>query len=131
MFIRSLIAVANIDVPYATQARLFNKSPSCQCGHPTEDRKHIIYLCPPWNSIRSNHLPLNHSSISMNLILSNHKSKMGLMEIMKIKFQPALQPIEDEDDPSHPTDNCSLIFKASNLQLQDFESRSHWAPSSN
>ncbi|GIY33786.1 hypothetical protein CEXT_386521 [Caerostris extrusa] len=27
------------------QARLFNKSPSWQCGHPTEDRKHIIYQC--------------------------------------------------------------------------------------
>ncbi|GIY73321.1 RNase H domain-containing protein [Caerostris darwini] len=35
------------------QARIFNKSPSCQCGHPTEDRKHIIYQCPQWNNIRS------------------------------------------------------------------------------
>ncbi|GIX78352.1 RNase H domain-containing protein [Caerostris darwini] len=83
------------------QARLFHKSPSCQCGHSTEDRHHIIYQCPLWNSIRSKPLPLNHSSISMNLIFANYKSKMGLIEIMKIKLQSALQPIEDEDDPTH------------------------------
>ncbi|GIY54782.1 hypothetical protein CDAR_391131 [Caerostris darwini] len=85
----------------AHQARLLKKSPSCQCGHPTEDRQHIIYQCPLRNSIRYKHLPPNHSSISMNLIFANNKSKKGLIEIMKIKLQSALQPIEGEDDPSH------------------------------
>ncbi|GIY24044.1 uncharacterized protein CDAR_542481 [Caerostris darwini] len=82
----------------AHQARLFQKSPSCQCGHPTEDRHHIIYQCPLWNSIRSKHLPPNHNSIDIHLIFANSKSKMGLIEIMKIKLQSALQSIEDEDE---------------------------------
>ncbi|GIY79608.1 RNase H domain-containing protein [Caerostris darwini] len=41
------------------QARFFNKTSICDCGHQQEDRTHIIYDCPLWKDIRSKFFPTN------------------------------------------------------------------------
>ncbi|GIX87711.1 RNase H domain-containing protein [Caerostris darwini] len=39
------------------QARFFGKESSCQCGHPIEDRSHLIFDCPQWHTIRKKYFP--------------------------------------------------------------------------
>ncbi|GIY45304.1 uncharacterized protein CDAR_246041, partial [Caerostris darwini] len=34
----------------AYQHRFFGKAADCTCGHPLEDRKHLIYDCPQWDN---------------------------------------------------------------------------------
>ncbi|GIY19808.1 hypothetical protein CEXT_356321 [Caerostris extrusa] len=61
--------------------RCFGQAPSCHCGHPTEDRNHIIYDCPMWEDIRKEFFPSNYKSSSIDLILFNKKTKLVLREI--------------------------------------------------
>ncbi|GIY62390.1 hypothetical protein CEXT_513841 [Caerostris extrusa] len=38
--------------PSPSASKTFQRTSTCQCGHPTKDRHHIIYDCPIWENIR-------------------------------------------------------------------------------
>ncbi|GIY54397.1 RNase H domain-containing protein [Caerostris darwini] len=79
------------------QARFFGRNSSCQCGHPQEDRLHIVYDCPLWNDTRKKHFPKDHKNVALGLLLANRISKSGLEQIMRQKLQTALSPSEGEN----------------------------------
>ncbi|GIY54396.1 uncharacterized protein CDAR_623001 [Caerostris darwini] len=77
------------------QNRFFGKAAACECGSPREDRNHLIFDCPQWDSIRSKFFPCNFKSSSIDLLLFNPISKNGLREIMQCKLQTFLKQTED------------------------------------
>ncbi|GIY38720.1 RNase H domain-containing protein [Caerostris darwini] len=79
------------------QARFFGIPTTCQCGHPQEDRNHIVYECPLWNEIRKKSFPKGYKNAALGLLLANSISKQGLISIMRHKLQSDLQPSEEED----------------------------------
>ncbi|GIY87044.1 RNase H domain-containing protein, partial [Caerostris darwini] len=81
----------------AYQARLFDKDPSCMCGHSFEDRVHIIYHCPQWDEIRKRFFPKNYKEIKLELLLANKISRQGIRDLMQTKFQALLQSLEDDE----------------------------------
>ncbi|GIY74159.1 uncharacterized protein CDAR_166411 [Caerostris darwini] len=83
----------------AYQNRFFGKAAECSCGHPFEDRLHLIYDCPLWNSFRQKFFPTNFKSASIELLLFNHKSRNGLREIMKHKLQSLLSSLDNDVNP--------------------------------
>ncbi|GIY66992.1 hypothetical protein CDAR_417641 [Caerostris darwini] len=80
----------------AYQLRFFGKAAECTCGHPLEDRMHLIYDCPQWDNFRQKFFPTNFKTASIDLLLFNHKSRNGLREIMKHKLQSLLSSIDND-----------------------------------
>ncbi|GIX83521.1 putative 115 kDa protein in type-1 retrotransposable element R1DM [Caerostris darwini] len=78
------------------QERFFGGSGTCPCGHPSEDRIHIIFDCPQWNNYREKSFPRNHLEVKMELLLFNKISRAGLRDIMALKLQAALQSTNDK-----------------------------------
>ncbi|GIX78884.1 RNase H domain-containing protein [Caerostris extrusa] len=76
------------------QARFFNKPTTCNCGHPLEDRRHIVYDCPQWNNVRGLYFPQNHQRAKLELLLHNPKSKAGLKIIMNAKLQASFKQLK-------------------------------------
>ncbi|GIX78257.1 RNase H domain-containing protein [Caerostris extrusa] len=72
----------------AYQTRLFDKDPSCVCGHSFEDRSHIIYDCPEWEKIRRRFFPPNHKEVNLQLLLANKKSRQGIRTCCKGNSKP-------------------------------------------
>ncbi|GIX76015.1 hypothetical protein CDAR_443051, partial [Caerostris darwini] len=81
----------------AYQARLFDKDPSCMCGHSFEDRAHIIYDCPEWDEIRRRFFPSNHKEVKLELLLANKISRQGIRDLMQTKLQALLRSLEDDE----------------------------------
>ncbi|GIY81658.1 hypothetical protein CDAR_307741 [Caerostris darwini] len=75
----------------------FGKAADCACGHPLEDRKHLIFDCSQWDNIRKKFFPPNFKSSSSDLLIFNNKSRNGLREIMKHKLQTLLSSLENEE----------------------------------
>ncbi|GIZ00737.1 hypothetical protein CEXT_501801 [Caerostris extrusa] len=84
----------------AYQNRFFGKAAACTCGHPLEDRKHLIFDCPQWDSIRQKFFPINFKRSTIELLIFNNKSRNGLREIMKHKLQTLFSSLENEDTPA-------------------------------
>ncbi|GIX79775.1 putative 115 kDa protein in type-1 retrotransposable element R1DM [Caerostris darwini] len=51
------------------QERFFGVSGTCPCGHPSEDRIHLIFDCPQWNNYREKSFPRNHLEVKIELLL--------------------------------------------------------------
>ncbi|GIY78339.1 hypothetical protein CDAR_494501 [Caerostris darwini] len=81
----------------AYQARLFERDPSCVCGHSFEDRSHIIYDCPKWDEIRRRFSPSNHKVVKLELLLANKISRQGIRDLMQTKLQALLRSLEDDE----------------------------------
>ncbi|GIZ03381.1 hypothetical protein CEXT_40331 [Caerostris extrusa] len=80
--------------------QIFGKAAACTCGHSLEVRKHLIFDCPQWDSIRQKFFPPNFKKSAIDLLIFNNKSRNGLREIMKHKFQTLLSSLENEDTPA-------------------------------
>ncbi|GIY87130.1 uncharacterized protein CDAR_205741 [Caerostris darwini] len=81
----------------AYQSRFFGRAPTCTCGNPLEDRNHMIYDCSQWDNIRLKYFPRNYKKAKIDLLIFNMKSRHGLKEITKHKFQTVLSSIEDDE----------------------------------
>ncbi|GIY72493.1 RNase H domain-containing protein [Caerostris darwini] len=79
------------------QNRFFGKATTCDCSNSREDRNHLIFQCPQWDTIRRKFFPINYKRSTIDLLLFNPKSRNDLREIMQRKLQTLLNQIEDED----------------------------------